>query len=101
MEPSATKKRIGLFTPAAATRKKGERETTKSSYVEVTNAADLAAKLTSLGAKRVGLLCRDRLGTTRMEGEMFPVSGLKDSHVEWVTTEPPEFETRGIFYDPN
>ncbi|MDO8540612.1 MAG: hypothetical protein Q7S40_09280 [Opitutaceae bacterium] len=91
------KKRIGLFTPVARKKKNGP--TTTTSYVEVSAAAELAEKLTALGAKRVGLLCRDRLGTTRMEGSMFAVGDLKDEHVDWVTTKAPEFETRGIFYD--
>lgn len=90
-------KRIGLFTPVARKKKGGP--TTTTTYVEVDKAADLAVKLVALGAKRVGLLCRDRLGTTRMEGSMFSVTELKDEHLDWASAKPPEFETRGIFYD--
>ena len=100
MEASTSKKRVGLSTPVTASKKKkGDPKTTTTSYVEVSSATELASKLGALGAKRVGLLCRDRLGTTRLEGEMFSVSELKDSHMNWVTAEAPEFETRGIYYD--
>lgn len=90
-------KRIGLFTPVA--RKKKNAPTTTTSYVEITTAKDLVTKLVALGAKRVGLLRRDRLGTTQMEGTMFPVSDLKDEHVDWAAAKTKEFETRGLFYD--
>lgn len=90
-------KRIGLFTPVA--RKKKNAPTTTTSYVEIAAAKDLVTKLVALGAKRVGLLRRDRLGTTRLEGTMFPVSDLKDEHVDWAATKTNEFETRGLFYD--
>jgi hypothetical protein len=91
------KKRIGLFTPTAKARKRGP--TTAASYVEIIAAAELQEKLAKLGAQRVGLLCRDRLGTTRIEGAMFSVKDLKDEHVDWVTEKASHFETRGIFYE--
>lgn len=91
------KKRIGLFTPVARRKKDGP--TTTTSYVEVDAAPELMKKLAALGAKRIGLLCRDRLGTTRMEGTMFAVNGLKDEHLNWVTEKAPAFETRGLYYD--
>jgi hypothetical protein len=94
------KKRIGLFSPAPQKKKKGG-PSTSTSYVEVENAAELAAELTTRGAKRVGLLCKDRLGSTRMEGAMFTVADLKDQHIEWVMAKAPQFETRAIYYDPN
>lgn len=90
-------KRIGLFTPVPHTKKNAP--TTTTTYVEVDTAADLVKKLVALGARRVGLLCKDRLGTTRMEGTMFPPSALKDEHIDWATAKAAEFETRGIFYD--
>jgi hypothetical protein len=93
------KMRIGLFTPITA-KKKGTTKTTTTTYVEVTAATELVEKLTALGAKRVGLLNRDRLGTTKLEGDMFAVEGLQDKHLEWVVTPPAgEFQTRGIYYD--
>ncbi len=90
-------KRIGLFTPIARQKKDGP--TTTTTYVEVSTAAELGAKLAALGAKRVGLLCRDRFGTTRLEGTMFAVADLKDEHVEWASAKSTDFETRGLFYD--
>jgi hypothetical protein len=92
-----TTMRIGLFTPATHA-KKGS-PTTTTTYVEVVEIADLAEKLKGLGAKRVGLLKRDRLGTTQLEGSMFTLDQLKPEHLTWVSTKPAEFETRGIFYD--
>ena len=89
--------RIGLFTPNK--RKKKGSATTTTTYVEVTDSADLVNKLTGLGAKRVGLLCRDRTGTTRLEGEMFSPTDMGDKHLTWLTAKPEEFETRGLFYE--
>lgn len=89
--------RIGLFTPRKR-RKKGQSSTT-TTYVEVVTAEELSAKLTALGAKRVGLIRRDRAGETQPEGEMFAPSGLKTKHLEWLSAKPAEFETRGLFYD--
>jgi hypothetical protein len=89
--------RIGLFTHRES-RKKGQASTT-TDYVEVTNAADLAAKVAALGGKRVGLLRKDREGTTHLEGDMFPTANLTDKHMTWLTEKPAEFQTRGLFYD--
>ena len=89
-------KRIGLFTENSAKKKKAT--TTVTSYVDVATAQDLITKLVELGAKRVGLLRRDRLGATHLEGAMLPPTGLKPEHMEWVTAKPDQFETRGIFY---
>lgn len=91
-------KRIGLFTHETRQKKTGR--TSSASFVEISAAADLAEKLSALGAKRVGLLRRDRLGETHLEGSMFAVTELKEEHVNWVTAKTPDFETRGIFYDP-
>ena len=91
------KKRIGLFTPRAKI-KKGF-STTTTTYVEVEDVAELAAKLSGLGATRLGLLCRDRLGATSIEGKMFPASDLKSAHIDWLTEKPKEFQTRGLFYE--
>jgi hypothetical protein len=91
------KSRIGLFTPVARRKKGGP--TTTTSYVDVSAANELTEKLGALGAKRAGLLCRDRFGTTRLEGKMMNVSELTDEHIKWVTAKSPDFETRGIYYD--
>ena len=90
-------KRIGLFTPVK-NKKPGGRSTT-TVYVEVENAAELATKLDELGATRVGQLCRERTGTTRLEGEMFAPSAIAEKHLDWVTGKSAEFETRGLFYE--
>jgi hypothetical protein len=92
------KTRIGLFTPKKSRRKKGEASTT-TSYVEIETVSDLSAKLADLGAKKVGLLRRDRLGATHLEGKMIPAAELNDGHVKWLTAKSAEFETRGLFYE--
>jgi hypothetical protein len=92
------KKRIGLFTSKTARRKAGD-ATTTASYVEIEEIPDLKERLAGLGAKRVGLLQRDRLGATHLEGEMFSPAELKSEHVEWLTSPGEEFQTRGLFYD--
>lgn len=89
--------RIGLFTRRAK-KKEGQASTT-ATYVEVSNLAELAAKVAGLGAKEVGLLRRDRAGTTTLEGKMFPAGELAASHFEWLSAKGTEFETRGLFYD--
>ena len=89
--------RIGLFTPNK--RKKKDAPTTTTTYIEVADAADLEGKLTALGAKRIGLLCRDRTGATRLEGAMFEPAGLEATHLKWLADKPAEFETRGLFYE--
>ena len=90
-------KRIGLFTENAAKKKAGRR-TTDASYVEVDGAKDLIEKLAGLGAKKVGLLRRDRNGTTHMEGAMLAPDGLDESHIKWLTAKPETFEIRGVYY---
>jgi hypothetical protein len=89
--------RIGLFTPRKR-RKKGQTSTT-TTYVEVATPAELTAKMIALGAKRTGLLSRDRDGNTEVQGEMFAPTALSDKHLAWLTAKPAEFETRGLFYD--
>src|SRR4051812_8343378 len=89
-------KRIGLFTENAAKKKKGT--TTVTSYVDVATAQDLITKLVGLGAKKVGLLRRDRLGSTHLEGTMLSPTDLKAEHVDWLTAKSEQFETRGVFY---
>lgn len=93
-------KRIGLFTDiGAGTKKKNQSaRTTTTSYVEVETAKDLADKLAALGATKVGLLRRDRLGESHLEGAMLAPTELKDSHLEWLAAKPEQFETRGLFY---
>ncbi len=89
--------RIGLFTPRKR-RKKGQTSTV-TSYVEVVSAEELAAKLAEFGAKRVGLIRRDRAGETKAEGETFAPGALTSKHLKWLTAEPGEFETRGLYFD--
>ncbi len=88
--------RIGLFTDAKRRKKTGK--STSNIYVDVDTLKDLAAKLAELGAVEVGLLCRHRTGDTTLEGEMFPVAGLGEKHLKWLTDKPAEFQTRGLFY---
>ena len=89
--------RIGLFTPRKR-RKKGQ-SSTVTTYVEISTPAELAAKVSALGGKRVGLLCRDRAGNTEVQGEMFAPSTLDAKHLEWLMAKPVDFQTRGLFYD--
>lgn len=91
------KKRIGLFTSRAKIKKGAA--TTSTCYVEVDDVAELSAKLAELGATRLGLLLRDRLGTTSIEGKMFPLAELKAEHLDWLTEKPKEFQTRGLFFE--
>ena len=89
--------RIGLFTRQPA-QKKGQ-PSSVATYIEVATAAELAAKVLALGAKRAGLMRRDRDGITHLEGEMFEPAKFNNVHLEWLAAKPPEFQTRGIFYD--
>jgi hypothetical protein len=89
--------RIGLFTPRKR-RKKGQ-SSTVTTYVEVVTAEELSAKLAGLGAKRVGLIRRDRAGEATAEGEMLPPGALAAKHLKWLSAQPEEFETRGLYYD--
>lgn len=88
--------RIGLFTEA--TKKKKSGKTSTNVYVDVATVEDLSAALAKLGAKEVGQLCRERTGTTSLEGKMFPLSELNAKHLKWLTEKPSEFQTRGLFY---
>ena len=89
--------RIGLFTNRK-NQKRGQSTTTKV-YVEVKEPKELSSKLAELGAKRVALLCRNRTGTTRMEGKMFSPADITAEHITWLVGKAAEFETRGLFYD--
>lgn len=89
--------RIGLFTHRQR-QKKGQ-PSAEATYVEVATAAELAAKVLALGAKRAGLMHRDRAGTTQLEGTMFAPSELSEEHFAWLTAKPTQFEVRGLFYD--
>lgn len=91
-------KRIGLFTENPSPKKKKSTATTTVTYVDIETAQDLITKLVGLGAKKVGLLRKDRVGTTHLEGAMVAPADLKDEHVSWVTAKPEQFETRGIYY---
>lgn len=89
--------RIGLFTPRKR-RKKGQ-SSTVTTYVEVVTAEELASTLAGLGAKRVGLIRRDRAGESKAEGELMAPSALSAKHLKWLSATPVEFETRGLYYD--
>jgi hypothetical protein len=89
--------RIGLFTELGTPNKKSAR-TTSASYVDIETAKDLADKLVGLGAKKVGLLRRDRLGETHLEGAMLAPTDLKDEQLKWLAAKPDQFETRGVYY---
>lgn len=89
--------RIGLYTPRKR-RKKGQ-SSTITSYVEVASAQDLAAKLVALGAKRVGLIRKDRAGEMKADGETFAPSALTAKHLDWLGAKSEEFEVRGLYYD--
>jgi hypothetical protein len=92
-------KRIGLFTELGPQKKKAATtRTTSASYVDVGTAKDLVEKLQGLGARQVGLLRRDRLGVTHLEGKMLQPADISDTHLEWLTAKPEGFETRGIYY---
>ena len=89
--------RIGLFTNAPGKVKTGA-PTTTATYVEVAAVDDLTQKLAALGAKHVGLLLRDRAGTTHLEGSMFSLGDLKAEHMTWLTAKSDAFQTRGLFF---
>jgi hypothetical protein len=91
-------KRIGLFTEVTSKKQKAGPRTTDASYVDVAGAPDLVEKLAALGAKKVGLLRKDRNGTTHMEGSMLAPADLNEEHLDWLTAKPAEFETRGVYY---
>ena len=89
--------RIGLFTKNPKN-KKGQ-PSSVATYIDVAPPAELSAKITALGAKRAGLMRRDRDGNTTLEGEMFEPTKFNNVHLEWLAAQPPEFQTRGVFYD--
>ena len=89
--------RIGLFTHAP--KKKKDSKTSKSLYVDVESLEALYGKLAELGARQVGLMCRDRTGGTRLEGKMFAVPELNDRHLAWLRAKPEQFETRALFFE--
>jgi hypothetical protein len=89
--------RIGLFTHRLR-RKKGQ-SSTVATHVDVDTSAELIAKLIELGAKRVGMMRKNRVGKTHLEGEMFEPAKINAVHFEWLAAKPPEFQTRGVFYD--
>ena len=94
------KTRIGLITsksPSAKPASAKSASKTATTFVEAANTAELAAELTKLGAKRVGLYWRDRVGDGHLEGETFPVEKLADTHFEWVTVSAPV--VRALYYD--
>ena len=91
-------KRIGLFTPSKVKKKKDARTTT-TFYVEVDSIEDLVVKLSEHGAKKVGLLSRDRIGETHLEGKMIVPAELTAKDFEWLSAKPKEFGTRGLYFE--
>jgi hypothetical protein len=89
--------RIALYTELER-KPKHTKKTTTTRFVEVDDAKSLITQLGALGAKRVGLLRRDRFGTSHLEGEEMAVDQLTDKHIAWVGSKAPEFESRGVFY---
>jgi len=89
--------RIGLFTHAKKQKKGGR--TTENIYVDIDSLDALSAKLNELGAQQVGLMSRDRTGTTHLEGKMFPVAELKETHLSWLSSKPEQFATRALFFE--
>lgn len=89
--------RIGLFTTRE--RKKQGQSSTVTSYVDVNTPEELSAKLTELGAKKVGMLLRDRTGTTKLEGSMFTPNEITAQHIAWLAEKSTEFQTRGVFFE--
>ena len=89
--------RIGLFTTRE--RKKQGQSSTVTSYVDVNTSKELSAKLSELGAKRVGMLLRDRTGTTKLEGAMFAPNEITAQHMAWLAEKPAEFQTRAVFFE--
>lgn len=85
------KKRVGLLTTQSFGR-------SLTHYVEVADLAELKAELAKLGARRVALHWRDRIGDGHTEGEIMPVDALTPAHLEWVLGAPKD-NVRTIAYD--
>jgi hypothetical protein len=85
------KTRIGLVTTKAMGR-------STTTFVEVADVKELGAELAKIGAKRVALFWRDRIGDGHVEGEPFAVADLSDKHFTWVATHPKD-GMRGLFCD--
>lgn len=83
------KTRIGLVTARLM-----GRSVTK--FVEVANVEELGAAITKLGATRVVLYWRDRIGDGHVEGKPFAVSELTDKHFAWAADQPKD-GMRGLF----
>ena len=85
------KTRIGLVIPQPLGR-------SKTTYVEVADAKELAAALTKAGAKRAALFWRDRMGDGHTEGEPFAVAEVTAKHFAWAS-EVPKDGMRGLVCD--
>ena len=85
------KNRIGLVSS-----KSFGHSTTK--YVEVADAAEIAAALKNAGATHTILYWRDRFGDGHTEGQEFSPSTLSDTQVQWLIATPKD-GMRGLFYD--
>lgn len=90
-------RRIALYTELDR-KPKHTKKTTTASFVEVAVAKSLVVQLAALGAKKVGLLRRDRFGTSHLEGEVMAVDQLADAHLAWLGGKAADFESRGLFY---
>ena len=92
--------RIGLITaqsPAAKPARSKSASKTTTTFVEVASTAELAAELAKVGAQKVALYWRDRVGDGHLEGETFPLAKLADTHFAWVTAK--SADVRAIYYD--
>jgi hypothetical protein len=85
------KHRIGLVSSKGFGR-------SKTAYVEVANAAELAAELKKLNAARAILYWRDRFGDGQTEGQEFAVETLTDTQFQWLCAVQKD-GMRGLFYD--
>jgi hypothetical protein len=85
------KSRIGLVLPQPLGR-------SKTTYVEVADAKELAMELVKLGAKRAALFWRDRSGDGHVDGEPFAVGEVSDKHFTWAAA-PSKDGMRGLVCD--
>ena len=86
------KTRIGLVIPQPLGR-------SKTTFVDVADAKELAAELAKVGAKRSALFWRDRLGDGHTEGEPFAVAEVSDKHFAWAAEHPKDGGMRGLVCD--
>jgi len=85
------KKRVGLLTTQSFGR-------SLTHYVDVADVAELKSELAKLGARRVALHWRDRIGDGHTEGEIMPLDALTAAHLDWIANAPKD-NLRTIAYD--